>query len=51
MQNNDFSLTLRRLLESFKRGEKSKVEVKYDFIKNEDPQLFEELSKQELVED
>jgi len=37
MENNDFGLTLRRLLESFKRGEKSKVEVKYVFIKDEDP--------------
>ena len=37
MQNNDFSLTLRRLLESFKRGEKSNIEVKYSFIKDEDP--------------
>ena len=34
---NNFSLTLRRLLESYKRGEKSKVDVKYLFIKDEDP--------------
>ena len=45
MSHDDFTVTLKKILESFKRGEHSKVQVKPTFIRDEDKKLLERLGE------